>query len=249
MQEPESQPMETIGDSYSGPSSEQDVFASDSPKGKNKNDKQNVTSTSTGRKLRNQAHTLDSISGLSDVDDEQLTLSQRLERRRLNEAKERLKMEADHRRDLEEKMVQSLQDKPKELLSQDEKRRLKDSLSGDSDEEEKKNSEAEKVLMDEAVNDKYSEQSQKALVFPKVSVKKILKPTTENSNSDADKKEVDAVRTRRLGRRRKNEVEMEKAEEENDTTKGKVIRDLFMSLWSVYTYLLPLRQRQHLRQL
>ena len=220
VQERESQPMETIGDSYSGPSSEQDVFASDSPEEK--------TSTSTGGKQRNQAHALDSISGLSDADDEELTLSQRFERRRLNEAKERSKMETDHRRDLEEKMMQSHSGKPKELLNQDGKRTLKDSLSGGSDDEEKENSEAEKVLMDEAVSDKDSEQSQKALILPKVSVKKILRPTTQNSYSDVDKKEVDALRTRRLGRMRKNEVQMEKTEEENESTKGKVISDLFM---------------------
>ena len=62
-----------------------------------------------------------------------------------------------------------------------------------------------------------------------MSVKKVQKPTTENSNSDADKKEIDTVRTRRLGRRRKNEVGMEKTEEENQV-EGKVIRDLFLSL-------------------
>ena len=229
LEEPESQPMEIMGGSYSGPSSEQDVFASDSRKENNKNEKQNETSTSTGRKLRNQAHALDSIYGLSDVDDEQLPLGMRLERRRLNEAKERSLMEVDHRRNLEEEVVPSLIDKPRELLSQDEKRAPKDHLSEESDDEEKENSEAEKVLKDEAVSDKDSEDSQRYKIFPKVSVKKVQRPTTENSNADADRKEIDTVRTTRLGRRRKNEVEMEKTEEESKA-EGKVIVDLFLSL-------------------
>ena len=228
-EEPESQPMETIDGSYSGPSSEQDVFASDSPEENNEHQKQNVTSTSTGRKLRNQAHAPDSISGLSGVDDEQLPLSMRLERRRVNEAKERSMVEANHRRNLEEKIVQTLIDKPKELLCQDEKRALEDHLSEESNEEEQENSEAEKVLKDEGLSDKDSEDSQRNKIIPKVSVKKVQRPTTENSNSDADKKEIDTVRTRRLGRRRKNEVGMEKTEEENQV-EGKVIRDLFLSL-------------------
>ena len=228
-EEPESQPMETIGGSFSGPSSEQDVFASDSPEENNEHEKQNMTSPSTGRKLRNQEHAPDSISGLSDVDDEQLPLSMRLERRRVNEAKERSLMEADHRRNLEEEMVRTLIDKPKELLNQSEKRVIKDHLSEESDEEEKENSEAEKVLKDEGISDKDSEDSQRNKIIPKVSVKKVQRPTTENSNSDADKKEIDTVRTTRLGRRRKNEVEMEKTEEENKT-EDKVIRDLFLSL-------------------
>ena len=226
-EEPESQPMETIGGSHSGPSSEQDVFASDSPEENNEHEKQNVTSTSTGRKLRNQARAPDSISGLSDVDDEQLPLSMRLERRRVNEAKERSMVEANHRRNLEEKIVQTLIDKPKELLCQDEKRALKDHLSEESNEEEQENSEAEKVLKDEGLSDKDSEDSQRNKIIPKVSVKKVQRPTKENSNSDSDKKDIDLVRTRRLGRRRKNEVEMEKTEEEN-RTEGKVIRDLFL---------------------
>ena len=228
-EEPESQPMETIGGSYSGPSSEQDVFASDSPEENNEHEKQYMTSTSTGRKLRNQAHAPDSISGLSDVDDEQLPLSMRLERRRVNEAKERSMVEANHRRNLEEKVVQTHIDKPKELLSQEEKKALKVHLSEESDEEEKENSEAEKVLKDEGLSDKDSEDSQRNKIIPKVSVKKGQRPTTENNSVDADKKDIDLVRTRRLGRRRKNEVEMEETEEESKV-EGKVIRDLFLSL-------------------
>ena len=226
-EEPKSQPMETIGGSYSGPSSEQDVFASDSPEENNEHEKQNVTPTTTGRKLRNQAHAPDSISVLSDVDDEQLPLSMRLERRRVNEAKERSMMEANHPRNLEEKVVETLIDKPKELLSQEKKKALKVHLSEESDEEEKENSEAEKVLKDEGVSDKDPEDSQRSKIIPKVSVKKVQRPTTENSNAYVDKKAIDTVRTTRLGRRRKNEVEMEKTEEENKT-EDKVIRDHFL---------------------